>query len=115
MDGFTVVAGVTASFVTVWCLSEAYLTYIYSRKVVLGMVPPHTPPSGHDLFYGSVLEPCQEITTSFVEDPAEGTNVLPPLPLEPIVIEEEPKPPPYEECVTQDSQPPPYVESLPEE
>ncbi|KAK8784072.1 hypothetical protein V5799_009572 [Amblyomma americanum] len=113
MDAATAVVCVTASLATVWCLSEAYLRYVYSKEVVIGTVPCDSPRSGHILFYGSSLDACQEMTPSYVR--VEGTDHPLSVPLEAVMIIEDSKPPPYDQCLMQESEPPPYVECLPKE
>lgn len=104
MDAATAVAGVTASLLTVWCLSECYLRYLYAQVIVDGMLPFEEPRPRQSNSYGS-LDPCQEVTPSYKDSAIIGF-------VQPVDSE----PPPYAHCVIHDAAPPPaYVECLPEE
>ncbi|XP_077527698.1 uncharacterized protein LOC144139099 [Haemaphysalis longicornis] len=104
MDAAIAVACVTASLLTVWCLSECYLRYVYAHVVVDGMLPFVQPRPRPSNSYGS-LDPCQEVTPSY-----KGNASIS------FVESADSKPPPYAQCVIQESEPPPsYVECLPEE
>ncbi|KAH7942970.1 uncharacterized protein LOC119400369 [Rhipicephalus sanguineus] len=112
MDAVTAVVCVTASLATVWCVSEAYLRYIYSKRVVEGTLPSDARRLMLSRSYGTLVDACQEMTPSYggnrLASTDEGT-------LNAVLIVEDSKPPPYDHCLLQESEPPPYVECLPGE
>ncbi|XP_075557319.1 uncharacterized protein LOC142589670 [Dermacentor variabilis] len=110
-DAVTAVVCVTASLATVWCVSEAYLRYVCSKRVVEGMLPSNVRHSVQTGSYGTLTDACQEMTPSYRDDRATSADGSP----EVVLIIEDSKPPPYDQCLMQESEPPPYVESLPGE
>ncbi|XP_037570838.1 uncharacterized protein LOC119452948 [Dermacentor silvarum] len=108
MDAVTAVVCVTASLATVWCVSEAYLRYVFSKRVVEGTLPSNVRHSVQTSSYGTLIDACQEMTPSYRDDQATSAGES----LNAVLIIEDSKPPPYDQCLMQESEPPPYVESL---
>uniref|UniRef100_A0A224YIP7 Uncharacterized protein n=1 Tax=Rhipicephalus zambeziensis TaxID=60191 RepID=A0A224YIP7_9ACAR len=112
MDAVTAVVCVTASLATVWCVSEAYLRYVYSKRVVEGTLPSYARRSMLSRSYGTLVDACQEMTPSYGGDRPASTDDAS---LNAVLIVEDSKPPPYDQCIMQESEPPPYVQCLPGE
>lgn len=110
LDAVTALVCVTASLATVWCVSEVYLRYVYSKRVVQGTLPSYVRHSVPARTYGTLVDACQEMTPSY------GGHLLitgnNDQPLNAVLIVEDSKPPPYDQCLMQESEPPPYVECL---
>lgn len=112
MDAVTAVVCVTASLATVWCVFEAYLRYVYSRRIVEGTLPSDTRRSMLCRSYGTTMDACQEMTPSYGSYQLTSTDDAS---LNVMLTVRNSKPPPYDEYIVHESGPPPYEQCLPGE